>query len=795
MTRFCSVLLFALTIQGSGAEKARSPENLGAHPAILSEESVLELITDDLRSVASGRRSEGVARNHFSGGARVASVLAQARQDRTGNATYAKGLERREDSATLILGTEGTLQFRRMGSSWKVTGGSMVVPGQASGSLVAEVPPVGSSFIPTAISVEHGIDRLSRGATIGMLGKALMSTTGKTASYYRVRYFSSAPFVSATYLQFVVDREWNRILYGNLDHWIKAYTAVLGPASIATDASGRVFVSETGNQRISVLQIAGEGAETHLMPVYTIMGLAEPGDIALNDNGTPLDVTDDALYVIERSRNEVLKFAVGQSSAALIASFDGFDTPSSLLAGKWNGAGNGLLYVIDGTGRHVQLLEDGGSSVTHIRDMWGTYRQYFQDMKVDHFGNVYLVDNVNARILKYTADLEFLDETGGADMLDSPGAIDIPYGKIEIEGKGTYWAGFDQLFTAERWTEHTGAARSTLGVALRNIRFLADPSVSTVSASFVLTDFGDVAARIYDSADRLVRTIQTGWMVSGQKTLAWNRRDDKGHQVAPDTYRFEIEAVSGYRDEPVVSRTQFYLPLYYWQDCGSMNVTDDALLAQGSAVAWGPGPSQTASEHASSVQYRFTGLNPESEYEVSSEYVSHDGVPRSQELTADGSPLHPAVPVSSTPVNTGFLALPRSAYEDGEVTLAVNRRGEGAAIVSQIWFRETGVGFTAGQVLETTPRSYTLEQNYPNPFNPSTVIRYSVPVEGHVTLTVYDITGREISTLVNTQQTAGTHEVKFDARTSSGGVLASGVYFYRVRAGKFTETKKMILLK
>jgi len=86
--------------------------------------------------------------------------------------------------------------------------------------------------------------------------------------------------------------------------------------------------------------------------------------------------------------------------------------------------------------------------------------------------------------------------------------------------------------------------------------------------------------------------------------------------------------------------------------------------------------------------------------------------------------------------------------------------------------------------------SYSLEQNYPNPFNPSTKIKYSIPELSFVTFKVYDVLGNEIETLLNEEKPIGSYEVEFDARN-----LPSGIYFYRLRAGDFIETKKMILLK
>ncbi|MHB8930531.1 MAG: T9SS type A sorting domain-containing protein [Melioribacteraceae bacterium] len=95
------------------------------------------------------------------------------------------------------------------------------------------------------------------------------------------------------------------------------------------------------------------------------------------------------------------------------------------------------------------------------------------------------------------------------------------------------------------------------------------------------------------------------------------------------------------------------------------------------------------------------------------------------------------------------------------------------------------------------PQIIYLYQNYPNPFNPTTTIKYSIPVETrhasslqHITLKVYDILGKEVATLVNEEKAPGNYEVKFD-----GANLSSGVYFYRLQSGSFTQTKKFVLMK
>lgn len=88
------------------------------------------------------------------------------------------------------------------------------------------------------------------------------------------------------------------------------------------------------------------------------------------------------------------------------------------------------------------------------------------------------------------------------------------------------------------------------------------------------------------------------------------------------------------------------------------------------------------------------------------------------------------------------------------------------------------------------PREFSISQNYPNPFNPSTKINFSIPYASNVKITVFDITGKEVTTLVNSSTEAGNHTINFD---SNG--LSSGVYFYNIIAGNFTRTMKMILTK
>jgi hypothetical protein len=87
-------------------------------------------------------------------------------------------------------------------------------------------------------------------------------------------------------------------------------------------------------------------------------------------------------------------------------------------------------------------------------------------------------------------------------------------------------------------------------------------------------------------------------------------------------------------------------------------------------------------------------------------------------------------------------------------------------------------------------KRFELSQNYPNPFNPTTTIKFAIPQSSEVTLNVYNLLGQKVATLINSQMNAGSYEYHFDASR-----LGSGVYFYSIKAGKYSDTKKMILMK
>jgi hypothetical protein len=124
---------------------------------------------------------------------------------------------------------------------------------------------------------------------------------------------------------------------------------------------------------------------------------------------------------------------------------------------------------------------------------------------------------------------------------------------------------------------------------------------------------------------------------------------------------------------------------------------------------------------------------------------------------------------------------------DGRTDIAITSTTDSLYVLYNLGGGTVGI---KSEETEKIPASFSLEQNFPNPFNPSTTIQYSLPFSEKVSLKIFNLLGEEVKTLVDEYREAGKHSVQFNANN-----LASGIYFYKLQAGNFVETKKMILLR
>jgi len=122
------------------------------------------------------------------------------------------------------------------------------------------------------------------------------------------------------------------------------------------------------------------------------------------------------------------------------------------------------------------------------------------------------------------------------------------------------------------------------------------------------------------------------------------------------------------------------------------------------------------------------------------------------------------------------------------------------AYTSMGWSDHSDIISGTLEILETdvvniTSNNFSLDQNYPNPFNPITTLRYNLPKASQVNVSVYDMLGNIVKNLVNKNQSSGSKSIQWDATNNEGEVVSAGVYIYMIKAGDFSQTKKMILLK
>lgn len=677
------------------------------------------------------------------------------------------------------------------------------------------------TIVLRAMSDEHNIQKLTKSVTQDKLNRNLFENPYAGVLFSSVTQSDHAPFFTAQYVQLVTDPAWNRVVYGDYNGWVKAYKngaseieALKSPHGIDRDADGNIYIADTGNNRIVVLKLGGSEGETELSYQFSFGkgDLSLPYDVAWDDSGTPLQNSDDIIWVTDTGKHRILGYALNEKSAEQKFSYGSagnavgeFFQPTSIAVGKFNGAGNGYLYIGDAGNRRIAQLAINTDGVQWLGSFENKEESQFTSVAVDHWGNVFVTDRSYREIIKLTPTLEPLTTIKGeANALIDPTNIHIIFGKVTIEAESkTYWTGYDQAFSLGKWTENSGAERYGLGADFENYSLTLSEDLAQLYVNGTLTDNSKVSVAIVDATtDATVKQISMGWLIAGEKQVSWNRTDDFGWQVKPGRYKVQLTAESGYGSKILKESADFYLPLYYHEDSGA-DKKQDAHLVQGTAYSeWGDAPFETIAKHPSEVIYRFTDLNPSVEYEFKADFFNKVGYDLKQSIHVDQTQVSQEAEVPAGFKTVDWLALPRETYADGAVEIRFKKEaGEGDAMVSQLWLRESDYDVDNAPEQETIsasiPEEYTLGQNYPNPFNPATTIEFGVPegIVNNVTLRIYNTLGQTVTVLMNGQLPPGRHTIVWNGRDNLNRQVSSGVYFYQLKAGTHSEVKKMILMK
>jgi flagellar hook assembly protein FlgD len=370
---------------------------------------------------------------------------------------------------------------------------------------------------------------------------------------------------NGTVYQFAGDPEWSRILVGLKDQWIHQYDNASGPGGrlqqpLGIDISARKYLYAADRAKGLVLIAEFSPTAKNLVNpgAWTSSQFPRPVDVAWDGRTTPLTV--DYLFVLDDSLGRVtywdrptLLWSYGSPGAGT----GQFSRPSGVCVGKTAGVGGGTqfttyFYVVDRGNRRVVWLNraaDGPSwlSTATLPDWDPT------DCAVDHFGNLYIVDELGHRLHKFTYSLTLLATYGtygkgpaNYNTFAWPHAISVPCG-LKVVNSQTVWYCEGRVITAEQWSDSSGAVEHYLGM---DGAITAQPQTDEYGDawfSFRTTDHGYHSFTVWDVSGNSVRRVPpVGIFPPATRTWLWDGLRDDGTPAPTGTYWMQVTATSVY---------------------------------------------------------------------------------------------------------------------------------------------------------------------------------------------------------------------------------------------------------
>ena len=392
--------------------------------------------------------------------------------------------------------------------------------------------------------------------------------------------------------QFASDPEWSRVLVGRKDEWIHEYDnatspggKLLQPLGIEISARKFVYAVDPAKGMILVTEFS-PGAKNLVNPdVWSNVQFPRPVDVAWDGSTTPLTV--DYLYVLDDSLSRVsywdrsnllwpnLLWWYGTPGSGLAQ----FLRPSGICVGKTVASNGGTqftthFYVVDRGNRRVVWLNRGPSALTWMGTIsLGTWDP--TDCAVDHFGNLYVTDQLSHRIHKFTYALSQLATYGsygtGAGNLNTfafPRAISVPCG-LKIVNSQTVWYCEGRIITAEDWSETTGAVEHYLGI---DGAITAQPQPDAynhgATFSYSTTDHATHWITVWNQSGATVRRNSPGFMPPGPHTRFWNGYTDAGTSAPTGNYTIGVSLYSAYgcSGQSWCAKGLSFQPFYHQQE-------------------------------------------------------------------------------------------------------------------------------------------------------------------------------------------------------------------------------------
>ncbi|HKW12975.1 MAG TPA: FlgD immunoglobulin-like domain containing protein [Candidatus Krumholzibacteria bacterium] len=409
------------------------------------------------------------------------------------------------------------------------------------------------TFVPAPYLPRDHVDVLTRQVANDEFSRNLMGAPYATVVVGHVDVYDKFPYLESRYFQFVSDPAWNRVLMGEMGAGVDAYDGAGGkfgklndPRGLATDGRARIFIADTGNDRVLAFRVVTEYDHVTLDPLFTVEGLARPYGVAFSDGGTALDTNDDHLYIANTGRNEVRAYDLNDRGARFVhatgdlgSGVGRFAGPMAITVGRENGANTADVYVADAhNGRIVRLHDDGTSFA------WAAEKKdlgLVTSLDTDAWGNLYAAAPQSGSVMKLSPSLDAL--AGYSNGIERPRDFHVVFEDVRDHRNGSERvSGRGNGVLVEDWNGQHGIRMLNLGVDISSAR------AGTQSASFTvgITDRAMVTADLVDPASgEVIARHDAGVLDAGAHTVAF-AADDYTSTYKAGEYRAVVHARSTY---------------------------------------------------------------------------------------------------------------------------------------------------------------------------------------------------------------------------------------------------------
>ncbi len=429
-------------------------------------------------------------------------------------------------------------------------------------SVISAATTPAATFAPTRIAPDWGLDALTRGVSRQQVGRDLFSDPYATVTLGSTDVYSVFPYVETRTFQIVSDPQWNRLVFGEMGRTLRAYDgqgqtfgALSNPRGMSVDEANRVYIADTGNNRVLVLQASTEFGEIALKPVFEVKGLSGPYDVSYSDGGTPFVSGDDWMYVADTGKSRVMAYALEPTGARLVCTIGDlgsgvghFAGPMALTAGRSEGASTMDVFVADAHTQRIVQLHNTGTSLQWVADAKSD-ADVITSLDADQWGNLYAAAPNRGVIKKFGADMAPLAELRGD--LARPRSFRVPFFTVRDHRDNTVTrSGRPVAVSLEQWGDASGVRQWNLGV---DVADLAVTEGKTPAARFTLTDPAQVSLDFVDAqtgASLLHRSA--GTLSAGAHSVAISEGDLAAAAGSGDVI-LKITAASRYAGGPTAT--------------------------------------------------------------------------------------------------------------------------------------------------------------------------------------------------------------------------------------------------